>query len=281
MKEPNFNLLVGLMTSQWEEVKSAINKNPNSFYKLIETSDFFNHFKQVVENTKETHEIKLSDLGMLLRGVKEKVALDDYGRMIPLEEYSETHNRMNPKGKAYVYISTSKEDSVMERAIEKNQVTKTVIKELRAVGKDYISICELEISKEFLNERIFDLCGDPSIPTSNTDLGNYLTKKLNECTNPEEIKGKLSEVLSKIYFQMFSSDEIFKPVNSNEEATRYYEYGPFHLLASYFEKQGYVGLMYRSTVCSTGINIVLFNNRLVEVKHGSIENVQVNTFDLK
>ena len=97
----------------------------------------------------------------------------------------------------------------------------------------------------------------------------------------EEIKGKLSEVLSKIYFQMFSSDEIFKPVNSNEEATRYYEYGPFHLLASYFEKQGYVGLMYRSTVCSTGINIVLFNNRLVEVKHGSIENVQVNTFDLK
>nr|WP_225988751.1 RES family NAD+ phosphorylase [Peribacillus frigoritolerans] len=76
---------------------------------------------------------------------------------------------------------------------------------------------------------------------------------------------------------MFSSDKIFKPLNTIEQEVKKYEYAPFHALANYISEQGYAGIIFRSTVHENGTNLVLFEPNDTSVIHNSME--YINTSD--
>lgn len=61
-----------------------------------------------------------------------------------------------------------------------------------------------------------------------------------------------------IYSKMLST-EIFTPIYTDNQKVKKYEYSPFQTIAKYFEQLGYGGIIYSSTVCTYGKNLVLFN----------------------
>ena len=60
------------------------------------------------------------------------------------------------------------------------------------------------------------------------------------------------------YSKMLST-EIFTPIYTDSQKVKKYEYSPFQTMAKYFEQLGYGGIIYSSTVCTSGKNLVLFN----------------------
>ena len=52
------------------------------------------------------------------------------------------------------------------------------------------------------------------------------------------------------------SEEIFVPI---EDSHKNVEYTPFQTMAKYFEKQGFGGIIYKSTKCPFAKNLVLFD----------------------
>ncbi len=73
----------------------------------------------------------------------------------------------------------------------------------------------------------------------------------------------IERVSATFYFNLFNNDEIFKPIDQNQEdieSIRKREYAPFQFLAKYFEKEGFSGIIYQSTVNKSGKNLVLFNS---------------------
>lgn len=149
------------------------------------------------------------------------------------------------------------------------------MKEIRATKNSVATICKFKINESAKNKKVINLCGDWSIPKSNAGLLDYLYRQVIKGINVD--KEKLSYIFANVYFNMYSSDQIFKPVNTNEQEVKKYEYAPFHTLANYISEQGYAGLMFRSTVHRNGTNIVLFDSNDASVIQNSMEHI--NTSD--
>lgn len=278
---PDFETSVELMASQWNKIKIDIS---NGNVKNLEMDnlkleyEFFNHFDQIIENTKTTHEINLNNISLIYRGVREGVKLDNYERMIPKKEYANQYNRMNPPGEAFIYLAVLEFDRGKSISTVKRHVLTTVIKELRATSENTITVCEMQLNNLAYNKKIFCLCGDSNIPEKDSEFGRYLIEKCLKCKNAAERAEVVKKIISKVYFNLFSSNKIFIPVNTEVENVRKYEYSPFHLLANYFKKLGYAGIMYRSTVHKNGTNLVLFDTDTVSVKESTMEQINVEEF---
>ena len=64
------------------------------------------------------------------------------------------------------------------------------------------------------------------------------------------------------YCKLLSS-QIFIPLETDDKDL---EYAPFQTLAQYFISKGYSGIIYKSTVCEGGKNIVLFDKYMAHPK---------------
>lgn len=69
---------------------------------------FMKVFNEFVTATKPKFDVPIKDLGTLYRGtgVNENIELDNYSRMFPDPGYVNNHNRMNPPGVAFTYLSS-------------------------------------------------------------------------------------------------------------------------------------------------------------------------------
>ncbi|MFB7640614.1 hypothetical protein [Peribacillus butanolivorans] len=61
-------------------------------------------------------------------------------------------------------------------------------------------------------------------------------------TKRSVVNQKLNKVLVNIYFNMFSSESIFKPIESEEQEVKKYEEAHFRALAHYINEQGFTGM---------------------------------------
>lgn len=68
------------------------------------------------------------------------------------------------------------------------------------------------------------------------------------------------------------SEQIFVPLDATNN--RAIAYAPFQTIAQYYISLGYSGIVYGSTVCPVGKNIVLFDKRLA-CPIGAIEDYQI------
>lgn len=275
MNDSEYSKREKTIAEHWIELKNDLNNSNDNINAVFENSYFFQHFNQVVRNTKHLYEKELCNITIMERGVKDRVDLLNYNRMIPNVKYAKQNNRMNPPGKVYLYAATIKTNKGKSESSVRNHINKTIIKELRATKGDTITVCDLKVNEYGKKRRVFNLCGDFDIPKDNSHFSNYILEEINKSSDKNEQNISIQKVLSGIYFQLFSSDKIFKPIDTSKEDEKAYEYRPFQALANYFENIGYAGLMYNSTVTPTGTNIVLFNTNLVDVKGTSMKHIIV------
>lgn len=281
MSEVGFNVNVNLMAEQWNKVKEDLHDGKVDYIdieKLVKDYMFFNRFDNIFKESVKNFEIPLENIKPMYRGAGEKVSLSNYERMIPKLEYAKGNNRMNPPGKAFIYLGILEENRGRDKKTVKNHITRTLLKEIRSPRDSIATICELQVTDIGKNKTVINFCGDISIPKHEIELQNYMRKQIDKNTGKEKIQQVLNRVLSNVYFNMLSSDQIFKPVETDKQEVKKYEYTPFHALAHYIYEQGYAGITFRSTVHKNGTNLVLFNTDDVLVIPNSMEHIFVSDF---
>jgi len=263
------------MNNEWQFLKDDLYKSDNRFddvSQYIERYEFLKKFDDVFQYSKKFLEIPLCDIKRMYRGVPKKVDLKNYGRMVPNAEFSNRHNRMNPPGRVFIYLGVMPTQKGNSEDIEKNFIINTIAKELRAVKGQDLTICRFESNTQ---KKIIDLTGDSTLPLIESEVDKLIDKKIKSLARVRSGKVKVEpyvhEILTKLYINIFNNDNIFKPIEIDEE--RAYEYAPFQLIASYIEQNGYAGIKYRSTVDRKGTNLVLFNTEDVTLIPETMEHI--------
>lgn len=279
MAKKDFFSNVGLMSEQWQSLKEDLHNGVveyDDLNRLINDYIFFKVFDDFFKETCKFFEVNLSDINHMYRGVSVEIDLNNYERMVPKVEFAKGHNRMNPPGKAFMYAGILGKGKGKDENTIKKHTVKTVLKEIRATENDVATICKFKINESAKNKKVINICGDSSIPKSEAGLTEYLYK--NAVSGFSIDKEKLSYILANVYFNMFSTDQIFKPINTNEQEVKKYEYAPFHALANYMSEQGYAGLIFRSTVHQNGTNLVLFDPSDASVIQNSMEHINTSDY---
>ena len=275
----DFENLVILIAEQWNILKEDLQNGVvkyDDLDKLLSDYMVFNRFDNVFKETSKFFEVKLSDIEPMYRGVPSEIELDYYERMVPKLEFATGNNRMNPPGKAFLYVGVLGKEKGRDEETIKKHVVKTVLKEIRATESSVATICKFKINDSASQKKVINICGDTSIPKPESGLYEYIYK--HAVKNFTVDKEKINYIMANVYFNMFSSDQIFKPVNTNEQEVKKYEYAPFHALANYISEQGYAGLIFRSTVHQNGTSLVLFDPSDASVIQDSMEHVQVSEY---
>lgn len=276
MSEVGFDVNVSLMAEQWNIVKEDLYSGKVGYMeleKLIKNYVFFKSFDNLFKESVKNFEIPLLSIKPMYRGAGEEVSLSNYDRMIPKFKYANKYNRMNPPGKAYIYLGILGEDRGRDKKTVKNHITRTLLKEIRSPRDSTATICEFQVTETGRKKTVINFCGNLKIPQSELGLQNYIRGQIDKNRRRETVEQVVSKVLCDVYFNMLSSDQIFKPIQTDEEEIKKYEYAPFHALAHYIFEQGYAGIIFRSTVHKNGTNLVLFDTNDVAVIPNSMEHI--------
>lgn len=279
MSEVGFDLNVNLISKQWNKVKEDLYNGVIGYMeleKLLNDYMFFNRFDHFFKESFKNFEIPLESINPMYRGAGEKVSLDNYGRMIPEIKFANKYNRMNPPGKAFIYMGILGQNKGRDKKTVKRHITRTLVKEIRSPRDSIATICELQVTETGKKKTVINFCGDVNIPKSEIGLHNFINTQIKR--SKETAEQVLARVLSNVYFNMLSSDKIFKPIETDEEELKKYEYAPFHALANYISEQGYAGIIYRSTVHKNGTNLVLFDTQDVSVIKNSMEHIRASDY---
>ena len=260
------NGLSEIMTEHWDTLKNALYSGETedlSLEEIVKKYTFFKVFDDLVDNMASQFSFPIKDVGRLYRGVgvNEEIDLDFYQRMIPHSDYVKNHNRMNLPGEEFIYLGVMPVNRRKSKEIEKKFILKTIEAELRVKKGDFYTNARFESNSD---KNIFDVVGDPSLPTNIYQLAEILSKKS---------AAERSRITALFYFNLFNNDQIFKPVHSTEPDIRAREYAPFQFLANYFKSKGYGGIKYRSTVHKEGTNVVIFNPKNVKLIETSMEKI--------
>jgi hypothetical protein len=275
----DFESNVQLMTEQWISLKEDLHNGVveyDDLNRLINDYIFFKVFDNFFKETCKLFEVNFSDIKHMYKGVSGEIDLDTYERMVPKIEFAKGNNRMNPPGKAFLYVGVLSKDKGKDENTIKKHIVNTVLKEIRATENSIATICKFKINDSSKNKKVVNICGDSSIPQSETELKDYIYK--HAIKNFTVDKDKINYIMANVYFNMFSSEQIFKPVNTNEQEEKKFEYAPFHALANYISEQGYAGLMFRSTVHQNGTNLVLFEPNDASVIQNSMEHINTSDY---
>lgn len=206
--------------------------------------------------------------GYLVRGTKLKNAeVASYERFLPKSEFINNDNRFSPVGVEWLYLAW---------APDKNSADECTIKECRASTGDRFGICSFEVNSVNDSEKIIDLTLADEMTYE--EINAYLEKcgknlflhcyeqsikagqivPLNE-HEMEEIKIEISFWVLHTYLKLLS-EQIFTPLSDADDKSLMH--APFQCMAQYFLSKGYVGIKYKSTVCSGAKNIVLFDKTI-------------------
>lgn len=245
-------------------------------------NELFNECKDLVGLTKKLDVIN-SDYE-IMRGSKisdgEYSNTITYNRLLPQKSYIVEDNRFSPKGVEWLYLALS-DDTL--------QAKECCIKECRAKESDKFAIVSFEIPDKYRNEKIVDLTVGVEYDYTELEksLNNILrmrndksiqkvlksfTKKELNMSKEEKLKlikerakeetDRISPENNNLYkkfltlaYSKLLSENIFEPVEIDKSE----KYAPFHCLAQYFISIGYSGIIFSSTVCRSGKNLVLFD----------------------
>ena len=232
-----FQAALANKTFKYDEVESAMT---TTFLKV-----FDDLFANCCVRLERSLDIFQTD-GYLARGAKLK-ALEtvSYDRFMPKAEFINEDNRFSPVGVEWLYLAW---------ASDKNLAEQCTIKECRASTGNRFGICLFEINSANKDEKIIDLtlADEMTYEDINTQLENS-GKEINE------LKAKISLWALHTYLKLLS-EQIFTPLADADDKSLMY--APFQCMAQYFLNKGYVGIKYKSTVCTGAKDIVLFDKTM-------------------
>lgn len=227
------------------------------FNDLFNTNHGINH---IIKNVGDIH--FSMGRGSILSETEEAV----YDRFLPKAQFIKSPNRFSPKGVEWLYLAL--EDTVKATDIAKN--------EIRVSSGNRFGFCYFEFTENATNEKIVDLtiAEDYSYENINDALEAYGQEVLKKEIEKAFISGKMpskgnianKEEFEKVFLQWsiktyckLLSEEIFVPIDTDDKDLIY---APFQTLAQYFLSMGFCGIIFKSTVCRGGKNLVLFDKNL-------------------
>lgn len=254
-----FQAALANKTFKYDEVESAMT---TTFLKV-----FDDLFANCCVRLERSLDIFQTD-GYLARGAKLK-ALEtvSYDRFMPKAEFINEDNRFSPVGVEWLYLAW---------ASDKNLAEQCTIKECRASTGNRFGICLFEINSANKDEKIIDLtlADEMTYEDINTQLENsgkvYLSRRYERSMKKgrvvipteneiNEMKAEISLWALHTYLKLLS-EQIFTPLADADDKSLMY--APFQCMAQYFLNKGYVGIKYKSTVCTGAKDIVLFDKTM-------------------
>ncbi|MGM9552001.1 MAG: RES family NAD+ phosphorylase [Clostridia bacterium] len=197
----------------------------------------------------------------------------NFERFLPKEEFIKENNRFSPPKVEWLYLAIGEEWSIHECAQS----------ECRAKKGDRFGFCHFQFEPQYDDCKLVDLtiADDISYTELNLSLEEYrqeqvkkgikIAKALGYVPEMRTDEKEFGELLTRwaVYtYAKLLSEQIFVPldVSDNKAIT----YAPFQTMAQYYISLGYSGIVYGSTVCPEGKNIVLFDKHMA-CPEGAIE----------
>lgn len=276
-----------IVEQQWQDIYAS-EDGLKSFKKI-----FDDVFSNCIENNKDKFFYRLKETDCLCRVVNDKYEINKE-RFIPWK--SNTNNRWNPPGRAFLYLSFSHSNKEYSSELSVNEYI--CLEEYRAEKGNTYYFCDFKPVKEGLifdlsyndisldeikhivddhyNDIVANIYGeivsDPNAILKYHKNRKKLAKRIHKLQDKYIINKKiLEESFAKQYLKMICSC-IYKKVDETDEVKREQAYRSFHALALYLEEKGVTGIIYPCTRTKKviGKNLVLFNKDDAEPIESSI-----------
>jgi len=227
--------------------------------------DLFNQHSGIEHKT-----VKIKDLKSCLIGrgtILSDSESPNYERFIPKKEFIKADNRFSPLGIEWLYLAIGSENDIHECAQ----------KECRAEYGQRFGFCHFEFdsSKDGLKLVDLTIADDISYTELNKRLEDFGQSELEKgiklakkfglvpryAVDQERFKQLFTEWGVYTYAKLLS-EQIFVPLDNTEDKS--IMYAPFQTMAQYYISLGYSGIVFGSTVCNVGKNIVLFDNLIAK-----------------
>lgn len=262
-------LAIGLFT--YDEVDKA---KEQTFLKVYD--DLFHQNLGIEHKTITVSELKgqMVGRGTILRSSE----IPDYGRFLPKKEFIKEDNRFSPPGVEWLYLAIGDDRSIHNCAEA----------ECRANSGDRFGFCHFQFAPQYDECKLVDLtiADDISYETLNATLEEYgrtqvkkgvkIAKALGYVpkvnVDKEEFKKRFTRWGVYTYAKLLS-EQIFVPIDAS--GNKSITYAPFQAMAQYYISLGYSGIVFGSTVCPDGKNIVLFDKQMA-FPIGKIEDYKIS-----
>ena len=242
---------------------------------LMAYDDLFHKHSGIEQSTIVFKDLKdkLMGRGAILKNDE----IPNYDRFLPKEEYIKEDNRFSPPHVEWLYLAVGNDNDIHECAQA----------ECRAKRGNMFGFCHFQRDTKYDMCKLVDLtiADDVSYVELNTTLEKYVqvqTKKIKKIIkatgfppkiniDQKEFEKVVTQWIVYTYVKLLSA-QIFKPLDNfdNKAIT----YAPFQTIAQYYILLGYSGIIYDSTVCLKGKNIVLFDKHMA-CPIGTIENYKI------
>ena len=221
--------------------------------------DLFRQHSGIDHKTTTIKSVKSQIIGRGTK-LKEDESLS-YDRFLPKKEYIKEDNRFSPPGIEWLYLALGNEDDIHKCAPA----------ECRAKTGDRFGFCHFQFDSQYDDCKLVDLtiADDISYPELNRMLEEYAQVQVKKGIKLAKVLGYVPRMnINKAEFaELFTrwsaythtkllSEQIFIPLDVTDNKA--IAYAPFQTMAQYYISLGYSGIIYGSTVCSVGKNIVLF-----------------------
>lgn len=225
--------------------------------------------------------IVLKDLNAKLIGrgtILKNDEIPNYGRFLPKEEYIKEDNRFSPPHVEWLYLAIG----------DDNDIHQCAQAECRVKKGDRFGFCHFQFDAKYNDCKLVNLtiADDVSYAKINETLEEYVQAQVKKrikiletlgfvpkvSINKKEFKENLT--LWGVYtYTKLLSEKIFEPLNVCYKKS--IAYAPFQTMAQYYISLGYSGIVYGSTVCPVGKNIVLFDKHMA-CPVGTIEDYKIS-----
>lgn len=249
---------IQLLEKQWEEARKYLYENTfQTMESLCNNLIFFERFLHMYEYSGEHIEISVQDIKRdhkLFRIVNEsnhqKVNSE---RFIP--KYPSL-NRMNGPDRLYYYFTTDYQLKHHKDAI------KMGLLEIRAKADDKIYKARFGLKDEIKNKKVVCLCTRKETLRNEYGIFDAFKKAyIKNSGDRKKTQDDIGGLALEHVFYLWEKAKIFAPIDKQkmktEEQERYYR--PFHVISDYFERMGYAGILFRSTVYPEGFVLTIFN----------------------
>lgn len=260
MIELDYEKCIATWDKQWNDICAYLKDNPYPFPKfeeLITNKVFINVISQLCEHL-EHFTVNPVAISKIFRGIKENDTSNlSESRFIPDLKFvcADIPNRMNGIDRLYNYFTIDYQDCC------EDDLFYTSAHELRLDEDDLFWGCNFTIPGDFSKMKFVDLRTRGKIPKDNKSINRFLKSK---ATHGLKYTTKLDEDeiaywTIQAIFSIWENSKMFAPVDNRNAETLWEQYRPFHVLCDYFERKGFDGIIYRSTVYKKGACLALFN----------------------
>lgn len=256
---------------KYEEIDKA---KEQTFLRVYD--DLFRQNSGIEHKTVAISKLKSQMLGRgtILKSSEEP----DYERFLPKKEFIKNDNRFSPAGVEWLYLAIGDDRNIHDCAEA----------ECRVNAGDRFGFCHFQFDPRYDDCKLVDLtiADDISYEELNATLEEYGQAQVKKgvkiakalgfipkvSVDKEEFKKRLTCWGVYTYAKLLS-EQIFVPLDVSDDKS--ITYAPFQTMAQYYISLGYSGIVFGSTVCSNGKNIVLFDKQMA-FPIGKIEDYKIS-----